>query len=220
MFRPMEDAQELLREVLRPERWAKMEAALKQRLGAVRLVTENLQDPHNRSAVLRTCEALGVQHVHAVQGEDAFRVSRRITLGAHKWLTLHRHGDFDCCARELRARGFRLYAAMLDPDALPLEEIPVDTPVALVFGNEKLGVSPQARALCDAAYTIPMVGFVQSLNISVAAAVSLYSLTLRVRRLRPDGGRLGPAERAEVLENWLPKSVRCGRRLVRAVSRR
>ena len=106
---------------------------------------------------------------------------------------------------------------MLHPDAVPLEVLPLDRPIALVFGNEKAGVSPGTRALCDGAYTIPMAGFSQSLNISVAAAVSLYSVCRRVREERPDGGLLSEEERAAVLESWLPKSLRCGRRVARAL---
>ncbi len=215
----MKRAEEILKAAVRPERWAKIEGVLNRRLGAVRVVVENLHHPHNMSAVLRTCEALGIQHVHAVETAEDFTFSRRITLGAHKWLSLHRHDAFSPCAAELKALGFRLYAAMLDPAALPLEEVPVDEPVALVLGNEKDGVSPAARALCDGAYIIPMAGFAQSFNISVAAAVSLYSITRRARELRPDGGLLGPEERARLLETWLPKSVACGARVVRAVAK-
>ncbi len=213
----MERAEQILRAAVRPERWAKIEGVLNRRLGAVRVVVENLHHPHNTSAVLRTCEALGIQHVHAVETAEDFTFSRRITLGAHKWLSLHRHESFAACAEELHALGFRLHAAMLDPSALPLEDLPVREPLALVLGNEKEGVSPGARALCDGAYIIPMAGFAQSLNISVAAAVSLYSVTRRVRELRPDGGLLCPEERARLLEAWLPKSVACGPRVVRAV---
>lgn len=213
----MEEAGEILRAALRPERWARLQAVLAQRLGAVRAVVENLHHPHNASAVLRTCDALGVQHVHAVEAAEDFAFSRRITLGAHKWLTLHRHETFDACAAELRGAGFRLFAAMLDPCAVPLEELPVDRPLALVFGNEKAGVSPETRARCDGAFTIPMAGFSQSLNISVAAAVSLYSVARRVRAERLDGGLLSEEERAAVLASWLPRSLRCGRRVVRAL---
>ncbi len=209
-----DDPLDIIRQALRPERWAKMERALNHRLGAVRVVIENLHHPHNLSAVMRTCEGLGVQHLHVVDTRENTVPSRRITLGAHKWLAIHRHDRFEECGRDLKTRGFRLYAAMLDPGAVALEEIPVDAPVALLFGNERDGVSPEARAWCDGAYTIPMYGFVQSFNVSVAVAVSLYSVTQRVRQ-RPDGGLLTAEERREVLGQWLPKSLRFGRRLVR-----
>jgi tRNA (guanosine-2'-O-)-methyltransferase len=212
----MESAEEIIRGAMTPERWAKMRAVLDQRLGALRVVVENLHHPHNMSAVVRSCEALGIQHAHAVEAAEHFTFSRRITLGAHKWLTLHRHNTIAECAREIKSKGFRMYAAVLDRESLSLEQIPVDEPVALVFGNEKAGVSPEARELCDGTYTVPMVGFAQSLNISVAAAISLYSLSGRVRRLRPDGGLLTPGERSQILESWLPKSVRWGRRIARA----
>jgi len=209
----MDRIQQLIRGALRPQRWQRMEQVLAARLGHVRLVVENVHDPHNLSAVLRSAEALGVQHVHVVEAATGFSLSRRISRGAHKWLTVHRYRDFGECADELRDAGFRLYAAMLRPDAVPLETLPVIDPLALVLGNEHDGVSAAAVAACDGCFTIPMAGFVQSLNISVAAAVSLYSVTTRVRALREDGGRLDIAERQAVLENWLPKSLRCGRRL-------
>lgn len=212
----MDPTHQLFRAALQPRRWARLEAVLAQRLGAVRIVVENLYHPHNMSAVLRTAEALGIQHVHVVDEPGQFEVSRRISMGAHKWLTLHRHHHFEGCADELKAAGFRLYAAMLDPGAVRLEEVPVTDPVALVLGNEKDGVSPATRARCDGAYSIPMTGFVQSFNVSVAAAVSLYSVTRRARQERPDGGLLSPAERDQVLAGWLPKSAKFGARVVRA----
>lgn len=194
-----------------------MQAVLDRRLGAVRVVVENIHHPHNMSALVRSCEAFGVQNFHAVETVEDFTVSRRVTLGAHKWLTMKRHRTFEECAAELRRAGFRLYAAMLDPQAVPLQELPVEEPLAIVLGNEKEGVSRAARALCDGAYTIPMAGFVQSLNISVAAAISIYSVTERVRRLRPDGGLLTEEEKEQLLATWLPKSLRCGPRIARAL---
>lgn len=216
----MRDGREILLRALRPERWAKVRRVLDCRLAAVRVVLENLHHPHNMSAVLRSCEAFGVQRVHAVETVEDFTVSRRITLGSHKWLTLTRHDTFETCAQELRRLGFRLYAAMLDSEAIPLDQIPVDEPVAVVLGNEKEGVSVRARALCDGAYTIPMAGFVQSLNVSVAAAVTLHSLTERVRKLRADGGLLNETEKEELLAAWLPKSIRAGTRIVKAAGNR
>lgn len=212
----MVNPEEIVLAGLSSRRWARTRQVLDQRLGAVRVVLENLHHPHNMSAVLRTCEALGIQHVHAVETAEDFIVSRRITLGAHKWLTLHRHDTALECAEELKTSGFRIYAAMLDAAALPLSEIPVDAPVALVFGNEKAGVSKEFLRLCDGSYVIPMFGFAQSFNISVATAISLYSLISRVRAHRPDQGLLSPAEKVALLESWLPKAARWARRSAQA----
>lgn len=212
----MPTSDEILRGALRPQRWARIQSVLAQRLASVRLVLENVHHPHNVSAVLRSCEAFGVQHVHAVETSTNFRFSRRITMGTHKWLTLSRHDCFDDCATQLRAEGFKLYAAVPDLGAVPLEQLPVDEPVALVLGNEKAGLTPCARALCDGCYTIPMAGFAQSLNISVAASVSLYDVTRRARAARRDGGLLTSVERSELLATWLPKTVPCGKKVMRA----
>jgi len=213
----MQSAEDIIRGGLKPRRWARIQSVLEQRLGAVRVVLEDLHHPHNMSAVLRSCDAFGVQYVHAVEEPENFTVSRRITLGTQKWLTLRRHDTIAGCAEELRGAGFRLFAAVLNPQAVPLDRIPVDTPVALVFGNERAGVSSSALDLCDGSYTIPMLGFAQSLNISVAAAISLYSLTARVRQHRPDRGLLTAEEKARVIESWLPRSARWGQRAARAL---
>lgn len=212
----MDKARGILEKSIGPRRRARLEAVALRRLGAVRVVIDHLHHPHNLSAVLRTCEALGVQHVHVVDDPQHVQTSRRITLGAQKWLSLHRHDRFEECAELLHGIGFRIYAAMLDLEALALEEIPVGDPVALVFGNEREGVGETSRRCCDGSYTIPMEGFSQSFNVSVAAAISLYSITRRVRLLRPDQGLLPEPERADLLASWLPKGLRCGRRIMEA----
>lgn len=215
----METLTQILAGMMTPRRLERMEQVLDRRLGAVRLVVEDLRHPHNMSAVLRSCEAMGVQHVHAVESEEDFTFSRSITKGSHKWLTLHRHETFEECAAELRREGFALYAAMLRPDAMTLEEVPLDRPVALVLGNELKGVRAETLALCDGCYMLPMEGFVQSYNVSVAAALSLHILTARVRRELPDGGGLPPEEKAALLEHWLPRSSPHMKRIVRALTR-
>jgi tRNA (guanosine-2'-O-)-methyltransferase len=198
----------------------RMLSVLEHRMGSLRVVVENLHNPHNMSAVLRSCEAMGVQHVHAVESVEKFSVSRGITKGSHKWLTLHKHRTFSDCASELAAEGFSLYAAMLQKDAVALAELPIDRNVALVFGNEHAGVSPEALALCDGAYFIPMHGFVQSYNVSVATSISIYDVSSRMRTGREDKGALTGEQKALILESWLPKVAPYTRKIANIFNQR
>jgi tRNA (guanosine-2'-O-)-methyltransferase len=214
----MDDLRKILEGMLTPARLERIATALEARLGALRVVTENLRNTHNMNAVLRTCEAFGVQHLHVVEGEKDFSINRKITKGSHKWIDLHRHLSIGDCARELKAEGFSLYAAMLGRGAVPLDEIPLEKPVAIILGNERTGVSEEAVSYCDGFYTIPMHGFVQSFNISVAAAISIYSLSSRMRKERPDHGALSPEERARVLGVWLPKTAPYAKKIAKVLA--
>lgn len=216
----MEELTELLGQMVLPRRMERILRVLDSRFSRVRAVGENLHHTHNMSALLRSCEALGVQHVHAVEKYEAFSLSRKVTMGCHKWLTLHRHRDFASCAEELRAKGFSIYAAMLSDRAMEVGQIPIDRPVTLVFGNELMGVSEEARAFCDGEFVIPMSGFVQSFNVSVAAAVSLYDVTSRMRAAHPESCFLTPEEKAELLAEWLPKSAPFAKRIAKIMLER
>jgi tRNA (guanosine-2'-O-)-methyltransferase len=173
--------------LLSEERKQRMRQVIALRSRAVVPVLDRLIDPHNVAAVLRSAEAFGVHEVHLIQGEEPFLASRRIAQGTERWVDVQRHASAEACVRALRSRGYRIYVATMDgelgPDALANEPR-----AAVVFGNEHEGVSPELRRLADASYTIPMRGFVQSFNVSVAAALTLYAAT------RGRGGDLSPDE--------------------------
>ena len=146
------------------------------------VVIENVHDPHNISAVLRSCDAVGIMTVHLVYTvEERPPLSRISSASAMKWLDIVDHPDIASCYAALRAEGFTIYATHVDAASRDLYDVDLTQPVALVFGNEHRGVSGEALANADAAVVIPMMGMVQSLNISVACAVSLYE-ALRQRR--------------------------------------
>lgn len=216
----MENLVELLGGMVLPRRLARILEVLDGRLAGVRAVVENLHHPHNMSAMLRSCEALGVQHLHVVEEYEEYKVSRKITMGSHKWLTLHRHRNFAECASELKALGFSIHAAVLSDRAVPVSEVPVDRPVALLFGNEQFGVTPAAREFCDGEFIIPMNGFVQSFNVSVAAALSIYDVTTRMRKSGYPGALLNPDEKAALLAEWLPKSAPFAKKVARIIGSR
>jgi len=173
------------------------------RLGGLRVVLDGVHDPHNVSAVLRSCEGFGVQHVHLVRRLTDLPVNRAITLGCEKWLDLHEHDDAAACASALHELGFELWAAVPDRSAQPIEALDFGRKVALVFGGEHAGLSDELLAACDGRYQIPMPGFSQSLNVSVAAAISIYiAATLRRRAI---GGPtdLSPAEIEALAQAWI-----------------
>ncbi|MCS7176389.1 MAG: RNA methyltransferase [Candidatus Kapabacteria bacterium] len=139
------------------------------------VVLENVHDTHNVSAVLRTCDAVGVLEVYLVYTVDPFpEISHRTSASAYKWLILRRHRDIATCYAALRSQGYRIWATAVRSEVPSLYSLNLTLPTALVFGNEHRGVSEEALEAADGVFWIPQVGMVQSLNISVACAVALY----------------------------------------------
>ncbi len=186
---------------IRPRRVARMVEVLDRRMGSVVLVIEAVRRRHNVSAIIRTADALGLHEVHLITG--AFRPSSGAARGSERWVKLQRHETTDACLAQLHARGFRVYAADLRPDALTPEQVPVDSPVALLFGSELSGVSDRARELVDGFVLLPMFGFVESMNVSVAAALITRGVADRRRALV--GADLSTAARHEALATWLAR---------------
>lgn len=164
---------------IQPGRKARVRAALDRRLASVVTVVEAVHRRHNTSAILRSCEAFGVHEVHMVTGP--FRPSKGAARGAERWLELQLHAQIADSLDALRARGFRIVVGDLQDDAHTPDSVPVDGPLAVVFGNELEGVSDAARARADGAITVPMMGLTESLNVSVAAACILQRVTTRRR---------------------------------------
>lgn len=135
---------------------------------------ERVHKPHNFAAVLRTCDAVGVMHAHAVPGEHGLPALNNTAQGAQRWVGLTRHADAASGLSALRQRGFRCVAAHFSDRAVDFREIDYARPTALVLGTEKFGISDAAATLCDAHVVIPMHGMARSLNVSVACAVILY----------------------------------------------
>ncbi len=152
------------------------------RLMGVTVVMENLVDAHNASAVLRSCEGLGVETLHVVEQPNKWEKNKAIARSADDWMTVKKHQGLAKCLGDLSAAGFTLYAADVGTGCVDVKDIPVDGNVALVFGSEHSGLSKRAKALTDHRFTIPMHGMVESFNVSVSTAVALWELTSRRRR--------------------------------------
>jgi tRNA (guanosine-2'-O-)-methyltransferase len=202
---------------LLPDRKERIDRAVAGRTRTLTVVLEAFCDPQNVNAVLRTCEAFGVQEVHVVLGPmKPYDRNKKISQNADKWLDVVRWKSTPECLLALRARGFALYATHLGEGSRPLGELPFDASVALVFGNERRGVSDEALALADARYAIPMRGFVQSLNVSVAAAVSVAHAVERRERERGRHGDLDDADAAALRERFYALAVRQRARIAKA----
>src|SRR5499427_8568502 len=159
-----------LEPILLEERRARIDAAVASRLGGLRVVIENLHDPHNGAAVLRSAEAFGVQRVEVIESTEPFRYSSTVTQGCEKWLDVVRHKTLAAALAGLRAGGFAIYAAV--PGApVALDELDFSRRAAVMVGNEHDGLTAEAMAAADVRFEIPMHGLTQSLNLSVATAL-------------------------------------------------
>jgi tRNA (guanosine-2'-O-)-methyltransferase len=196
-----------LEPLLSAERVARIDAVVARRTRAVVPVLEAVDDPRNVAAILRSADAFGLQEAHLIEGEQPFLASRRITQGAERWIDLVRHASPSACLASLRARGFRVYVATMQGELAP-EDLREAGKVALVFGNEHDGASRALLSACDGRCSVPMRGFSQSLNVSVAAAVALYTLA------RDRGGDLDADERAQLRARFMLLSVERGEQVV------
>ena len=159
-----------------PEREERLKNVLQKRQPDLTVVLENVFDPHNISAVMRTCDAVGIQDIYVLNTKISKhkKWGAKSSSSAAKWLTIHEYSDASVCFADLRKKFPLILTTHLSSSAISLFEIDFTKPVALIFGNEHDGVSEEIRMLADGNFVIPQVGMIRSLNISVACAVSLY----------------------------------------------
>ncbi len=198
---------------LSEERAERIRRVVRERTYHVVTVVEGLANTGNVSAVMRTAEGLGMQEFHVIRGSVPPKKSARTTQGAHKWLDLHFHESAAACVRPLRRRGYRVAVTHLDAKAVPISSLDFSEPVAIVLGNELSGVSEEMIALADQTVLLPLAGFVQSYNISVAAAMALYHAD-QARRAAGVGS-LEAGERERLEADFMIRAVRHAERLLR-----
>ncbi|HLU81960.1 MAG TPA: tRNA (guanosine(18)-2'-O)-methyltransferase TrmH [Trueperaceae bacterium] len=172
------------------------------------VVAESVHKPHNLSAVLRTCDAVGIGTIHAVQPTGGVPTYTATSASAERWVDVVVHGTIGAAVAHLRRDGMRIYAAQLSETAVDYRTVDYVIPCAVIIGNEREGVSTDAAALADEHIVIPMLGMVQSLNVSVATAVILFE----AQRQRLAAGlyaspRLPRSELDAVAERWLRSSA-------------
>lgn len=202
---------DFLLEYISPHKAALFSEKAAQRTRRVTVVLENLFQAHNASAVLRSCDCFGVQDVYIIEKSNTFSTTHQISLGSSRWLTLYRFdGDQAVanCYAALRKAGFRIYAATPHQEDVNIEDLECEQPIALVFGTEMQGLSPEALQGADAYVKIPMVGFTESLNVSVSAAVCLHHLTWKLKQKNNLPYGLSPQEQLELKISWAENSSR------------
>ncbi len=168
-----------------PHREQRIKQVTENRQHDITVIFENVHDPHNIAACLRSCDAIGVSEVYIIStvGKKESKLGNKSSASAAQWLTIHHYFNVEECFSVLRSRYSKIFSTRLAEDALDLYTMDFTQSIALVFGNEHDGVSNEASALCDGNIIIPQVGMIQSLNISVACAVTLYEVFRQRRRM-------------------------------------
>ena len=201
-------------------RLARFEQVLSRRTRYITVALENVFQPHNASAVLRTMECFGIQDVHIIESEYPYRVNPEIALGAAQWLTLIRYSRFadntTAAIDTLRKNGYRIVATTPHPDAVSIDAFDLEKgPAAFFFGTELEGLSDTALEQADAYVRIPICGFTESFNVSVTAALATYPLAGKLRQSESICWQLSEAEKEDLRFEWLKKSVRHSDLIVR-----
>jgi len=229
----------VLRDWVTEQRLGRIDDVLEHRIQHLTVAVVGLYDPHNGAAVIRTCEGMGLSDVHAAdeQGEPMV-VSHKVALGGHKWLSIHRHPTFEALLAELKPQGFALWAAVPGSptqmnsvegrdrsstegatDSFPgalvdVRNVPVEGPLALVFGNERDGLSPDVIARCDGRFSLPMWGFTASYNLSVSVGMALQAVVPRFRQVMGRNGDLSPEAKRDLRARWLFSMVRAAAQIL------
>lgn len=210
---------EYLKQFISEARWNRINEVLDNRTDHITVVLEDIYQPHNASAVLRSCDGFGIQNVHIIENNNVFDASSEVTIGADQWLSLHRYKKTDSdnvadCFEFLRKEGYQIVATTPHENDHNLDELEITKPTALVFGTELDGVTDQVMEQADAFVKIPMSGFSESFNISVSAAICLYDTSNRLRRSVPKTEWvLSESRREELLLEWVKKSIKAGDKL-------
>ena len=192
-------------------RLARMQAVAEQRSNFITVLLDDVHDPHNLAAVLRSADAFGVRDVHAVETGARIRISNKIARGTQHWVNLYRYASARTALENLKKQGYAIWIAAASPDSRSLNDWRPDQPTAFVFGNEHSGVRPEIAGLADAQFEIPMVGMVESLNVSVATAITLYTARQLLVGASPDR-LVSSEEAAELQEYWQSRDDHNSRR--------
>jgi tRNA (guanosine-2'-O-)-methyltransferase len=177
--------------MIQPDRFHRIQSILRTRQPDLTVVMDRVNKVHNFSAILRSCDAVGILEAHAVPPRHGVRLSDETSAGAGKWVRVHRHPRGDAAVSQLKSEGFQIVAAHPDPASVPFRALDFLRPTAIVVGAELYGISEASLALADVTTFIPMAGMVQSLNVSVATALLLYE----AQRQREAAGFYAPPGR-------------------------
>jgi tRNA (guanosine-2'-O-)-methyltransferase len=189
----------------------KFEERIQYRSRHLTIVLEDIFQPHNASAVLRSCDCFGIQDVHIIENMNKYEVNPDVALGSSKWLSLIKYNkeinNTSSCLSSLKKQGYKIVATSPHKDDFTPESLPLDKKTALVFGTELEGLTDNAKEIADAYVRIPMYGFTESLNISVSAALLLFTLSERLRK-SDINWQLSEEEKTDTLLQWARNVVK------------
>lgn len=192
------------------ERRKRFAEVLKNRTRHITIALEDIYQPHNASAVLRSCDCFGIQDVHIIENKNKYTVNPDVALGSYKWLTLHKYNAGEnntlACINELKKKGYAIAVTSPHKDSYTIETLPIKKKVALFFGTEMQGMSAELEKNAELFVKIPMLGFTESFNISVAAALCMYTLSNRLRK-EVKGWHISEQEEQEILLQWYRNTI-------------
>ncbi len=189
------------------KRLEKITRVVNSRQHSLTVVMENIHDPHNVSAIFRTCDAVGIPKVNLVYNFESFpRIGKKSSASAFKWVDKEKYKSVEECYSELRKNGFKIFASSLSENSKNLYDLDLTQKVAIVVGNEHRGVSETSAELADEVFLIPQFGMVQSLNVSVATAVILYeAMRQRIKKGMYKKSELDEKTLDKIIDNWCEK---------------
>jgi tRNA (guanosine-2'-O-)-methyltransferase len=190
-----------------PERKQRFLQVLQDRTNILTVAIEDVYQTHNTSAVVRSCDIFGVQEAHLIERRFGKRLDEDIAMGSQKWVDVHRYQNTADCIASLKSNGYKIIATTPHSNACLLDDFVIEGKTALFFGTERRGLSDEVLAQADGFLKIPMVGFTESLNISVSAAIILQVLTTKMKK-KAIPWQFTEAEKKEKLLDWTKKSVR------------
>ncbi len=205
-FETKQKLKDFLFQLISENKQQKFLSTISGRTRYITVVLEDLYQSHNASAVLRTCDCFGVQDIHVIENAHRFQIAHDIVRGASKWLTVYKYNhqeanNTEVCLKTLKDKGYRIIGTTPHKEDINLEEMDLSSPVALVFGTEKKGLSHEAQSFCDGYMKVPMYGFTESLNISVCAGISLHHLIWKLRQ-STISWELSPEEQLDLMIEW------------------
>jgi len=196
-----------LEEIISEKRKERFTEILNERTDYITVAVEDVFQMHNTSAVIRSCESFGVQTAHLIEGKYGQRLDEEIAMGAQKWVDIKRYKDSKAVIDSLRGQGYKIVATSPHADSSLLQNFEINSKTALFFGTENKGLSDYVLENADSHLKIPMVGFTESLNISVSAAIILQHLTTKLKASDIDW-RLTEEEKLERRLDWTKKSIK------------
>ena len=196
-----------------PERWNLFENVLENRTKYLTIALEDIYQPQNASAVLRSCDCFGIQNVHIIENRNEFNVDREVAMGASKWLNLYKYNRSDQNSLEaitkLKEEGYRIVATTPHEGDVNLEEFDLTKgKAALIFGTELTGITDTVKQEADEFVKIPMYGFTESFNISVSAALCLHHLMHKLRYTSDIDWKLDEGEKQKIMLEWLRRTIK------------